>query len=65
MINVGDRQKGRLKSGNIIDVRFDRNEIVNSFRTIINYEFNGENIYLKKNTADLIIGEIKFYYEAI
>ena len=65
VINVGDRQKGRLKSGNIIDVRFDRNEIVNSFRTIINYEFNGENIYLKKNTADLIIGEIKFYYEAI
>lgn len=65
VINVGDRQKGRVKSDNIIESRFDYNEIVNSFKSIKYQEYKGENIYLKKKTAELIIKEIKAYYEAI
>jgi GDP/UDP-N,N'-diacetylbacillosamine 2-epimerase (hydrolysing) len=61
VINVGDRQKGRTKSENIIDVRFDKDEIVNSLNRIIDQEYKGVNIYLKKNTAELIIKEIKEY----
>lgn len=61
VINVGDRQKGRAKSANIIDVRFEKDEIVNSLNRIINQEYKGMNIYLKKNTAELIIKEIKEY----
>lgn len=65
VINVGDRQKGRLQSNNIIDVKFDKNEIVNSLNSLIDKEYKGENIYYKKNSADLIIKKLKVYDQAI
>lgn len=60
VINVGERQKGRVTSKNIINARFDNNDIVNSTEKALGLgTFSGVNIYSKKNTVNLIIDIIK------
>lgn len=59
VINVGDRQKGRLRNANVIDVEFNLkviHEAVNSLEKVSAY--TGENKYLKANTTDTIINVI-------
>ena len=56
VINVGNRQSGRLRSNNVIDVSFNKNEIIESIKKINkSYEFKGENKYYKANTVNKII----------
>ncbi len=56
VINIGDRQKGRLQSCNAINVSFNVEEIVEKVEEVKNFEtFNGENIYVKANTSNEII----------
>ena len=56
VINVGNRQLGRLRSNNVIDVSFDKNEIIESIKKInANKEFKGENKYYKANSVNKII----------
>lgn len=64
VINVGDRQKGRAQSSNIINCKFEKKEIVSSFmRAIDSKIYTGENIYFKLNSADNIIKAIKNFHE--
>ncbi|REE01639.1 UDP-N-acetylglucosamine 2-epimerase [Marinoscillum furvescens] len=56
VINVGNRQAGRLRSGNVIDVTFEKKEIVKSHKEIMkNGRFLGENLYHKKGTVSKIL----------
>lgn len=66
VINVGDRQKGRLSSKNIINAKFEKNDIINSTEIALKLGvFTDDNIYFKKNTVNLIINFIKNYYETL
>ena len=56
VINIGDRQKDRLQSENVINLPFDTNQILNGIDKALNLaEFAGENVYTKKNTIDNVI----------
>ena len=56
VVNVGNRQLGRLRSDNVLDVSFDRNEIIKGIKKINkNKEFKGLNKYYKPNTVNKII----------
>ena len=56
VINVGNRQLGRLQSGNVINVDFNKNQIIKGVEEIEkNQIFKGTNKYYKKNTANKII----------
>ena len=55
-INVGNRQLGRLRSNNILDVPFNKTLIINAVNEIINQGlYTGINKYYKANTALNII----------
>ena len=65
VINVGDRQKGRLKDKNIFDVPFSREEILKKYKQIIELgDFSGKNIFFQNNTAMKIIKSIKEDHES-
>ena len=56
VINVGDRQKGRLKSKNIIDVPFDYEKIINACKKFIKPKiYKGKNEYYKSNSSKRIL----------
>jgi len=60
VVNVGDRQKGRMQSNNIFNCEFEQNAIVSAVdKTINSGEFKGENIYYKDKVADNIIKIVK------
>lgn len=67
-INIGDRQKGRLKAESIIDCEPNQREIINAiekakssdFRTIAS---NAKNPYGDGNTSEMIVKEIKEFFE--
>jgi GDP/UDP-N,N'-diacetylbacillosamine 2-epimerase (hydrolysing) len=60
VVNVGDRQKGRAQSLNILDANFTSESIIlNAQKAIDLGHFNLENIYYKKGAADSIIKVIK------
>lgn len=62
VINVGDRQKGRLKNKNVFDVPFSKDKIVQKYNSIKKLaEYSGKNIFFKKNTAEKIIDTIRSY----
>lgn len=62
VINVGDRQKGRLKNKNIFDVPFSKDKIFKKYESIQRLgEYYGNNIFSQKNTALKIINSIKSY----
>lgn len=56
VINVGDRQKGRAHSENVINCEFTAENIVRSFSIVLTMgDFNGENIYYRPKTVDSIL----------
>tara|TARA_Y100001935_G_C17142106_1_gene426112 strand:- start:28 stop:816 length:789 start_codon:yes stop_codon:yes gene_type:complete len=62
VINVGNRQKGRLQSKNIFNVIFNQARILKQFNKVRSMgNFNGKNIFEKKDTArkmlEIIINE--------
>ncbi|MFW0737296.1 UDP-N-acetylglucosamine 2-epimerase [Flavobacterium sp. T12S277] len=60
VVNVGDRQKGRAQSKNIINCEFEEKAIVSSVSKAIESKvYTGENIYFKLDAADNIIKIIK------
>jgi GDP/UDP-N,N'-diacetylbacillosamine 2-epimerase (hydrolysing) len=62
VINVGDRQKGRAQSDNVIDVAFNAAEIISKTRQTLEYgTYNGVNVYHLEDAADNIIKAIKTY----
>ena len=62
VINVGNRQKGRIHGNNVFDVEFDAKNIIKKTNQVLklpNYEEG--NIYFKSGTSDIIIKKIKHY----
>lgn len=60
VINVGNRQKGRAQSGNVINVPFNSENIVDAFNLLSEKgNYTGTNIYQKKGTTDLILNYLK------
>jgi GDP/UDP-N,N'-diacetylbacillosamine 2-epimerase (hydrolysing) len=60
VVNVGDRQKGRAQSQNILDAVFNRKDIISKTKQalqLVNYL--GQNIYYKQGVADNIIKILK------
>lgn len=56
VVNLGERQGGRLRSENVFDVPFDIGAILNAVRKIENAEpYDKGNNYYKENTANKII----------
>lgn len=66
VVNVGDRQKGRVQSENVLNCGFEE---VSIFSNVINAlekgVFKGKNIYYKENGAVTIIKRLKEFYENI
>jgi GDP/UDP-N,N'-diacetylbacillosamine 2-epimerase (hydrolysing) len=63
VINVGDRQKGRVKSNNVIDTKVDFNEILGAVTEINGKSYEGNNIYHLGNSSDIIVDVLKKSYE--
>ena len=59
VVNVGDRQKGRLRNENVYDVQFDSEEILVAIKSVAKRnQFIFENKYVRLNTTDTIINVI-------
>lgn len=60
VVNVGDRQKGRVQSDNVLNCEFEETAIIEAFFKAVSFEkYNGENVYYKQGVADIIIKIIK------
>lgn len=60
VVNVGDRQKGRLQSENVLNCQFNKNDILFAVNKALSYKkFNKENIYYKDFAVQNIIKIIK------
>ncbi|MGO4821865.1 MULTISPECIES: UDP-N-acetylglucosamine 2-epimerase [unclassified Flavobacterium] len=60
VVNVGDRQKGRVQSDNIVNAPFDNSSICLAFQTVLEKGvFEGTNVYCKKEVAENIIKIVK------
>jgi GDP/UDP-N,N'-diacetylbacillosamine 2-epimerase (hydrolysing) len=61
-INVGDRQKGRETGENVICLSFNIVDILKTVQNLmLDPQYCGENIYLKKNSTEKIIQTILNY----
>ena len=65
-INIGDRQKGRIKSESIIDIQPNKKEILNAFKLLYSEKFQNclkisKNPYFKKDTSNTIVETICKY----
>ena len=65
VINIGSRQNGRLRSKNIIDVNYNKNQILKFIKKLENINFykkmtiNLKNPYSKPNTSSKILRVLK------
>ena len=64
VLNVGDRQKGRVQSDNIVNVNFNAVEIIKETMSIIKLgPYKGKNVYFKENSVgkikDAILNKLK------
>lgn len=58
-LNVGNRQLGRVRNKNVIDVSFDGDEIIKNFKKLLNNNFyEGDNIYNSEFKLEEIINII-------
>jgi GDP/UDP-N,N'-diacetylbacillosamine 2-epimerase (hydrolysing) len=56
VINLGDRQKGRLRSDNTLDISFDHDEILEALNQLESRDkFTGINKYVQEGTTDKIV----------
>ncbi|GAA5521900.1 polysialic acid biosynthesis protein P7 [Fodinibius salicampi] len=66
VVNVGDRQKGRAQSNNVLNCEFDKSGILETvFKANDLGRYEGENIYFKEDVADNIVRIIKSYNETL
>ncbi len=65
VVNVGDRQNGRVNGPNIIHCDFCTSSIVNAvYQALKLGNYNGENIYYRNNSVPSVIKQLKNYYES-
>ena len=66
VVNVGERQKGRLQSQNVINTPFIKQGIIEAVETaLINSSYLGVNNYYKPYSVELIINHIKQFNEVL
>lgn len=66
VINVGNRQEGRLQSKNILNARFNKESILQSINEVLGLgDFKGENIYYQEGSSKKIIELLKKYHASI
>jgi UDP-hydrolysing UDP-N-acetyl-D-glucosamine 2-epimerase len=63
VVNVGDRQEGRERNSNVIDVRCEYTAIVDAIECGMNTPFEKTNIFYKEDCSKLITKEIVHYME--
>lgn len=59
VINLGDRQKGRLCSNNVVSVGFEKEEILKAFEKLKGKDYLGTNIYYQKDSSLKILNHLK------
>jgi len=61
VINVGDRQKGRLQSNNTLNCEFKSKDIIALINSMFTAKekYNGENIYVRDNTIELVTNVLR------
>jgi GDP/UDP-N,N'-diacetylbacillosamine 2-epimerase (hydrolysing) len=55
VIDIGDRQKGRLCGENVIHVPFDSQQIIAAVQKISGLQFEGKNVYARGLAAPIIV----------
>ena len=58
VINIGDRQKGRPTSNNVLSIPFNVNDIISLTENYFGKQYYGENIYYNANTTENIIKQL-------
>jgi len=61
VLNVGDRQKGRIAGDNVVHLPFDSETIINEANIYFNKSFEEGNIYDKGGAVDIILEKLKEY----
>ena len=62
-LNIGNRQLGRIRNKNVIDVKFDKKEIIKNCDKILNNGiYDGENIYHKEDKIEKVIEKIYEFF---
>lgn len=65
VLNLGDRQKGRLSGKNVIHLPFEANQIVERADYYTGKQFDGDNFYYKPNPSQRILEIIKEHYATL
>jgi GDP/UDP-N,N'-diacetylbacillosamine 2-epimerase (hydrolysing) len=65
VLNIGDRQKGRLCSDNIIHLPFESTSIVELAGVYVNKLYHGINVYYQKNPSTKIVDVLKREYATL
>ena len=59
VVNIGDRQKGRPTSENVVHVPFLSAEIIKAGKNLTGKKYTGINVYKKGNATNMIIDALK------
>jgi GDP/UDP-N,N'-diacetylbacillosamine 2-epimerase (hydrolysing) len=60
VVNVGDRQKGRVQSDNILNCEFEETDMIAAVAKAMSFEkYKDKNVYFKQGVADNIIKIVK------
>lgn len=60
VVNVGDRQKGRIQSSNVLNTIFKSEDIINKTnKALSEREFQGDNVYYQSNSVKTIVNTLK------
>lgn len=59
VLNLGDRQLGRMSNENVINLRFERQQIIENVKKFAGKLFDGENKFYKEDTSLLILNVLK------
>jgi GDP/UDP-N,N'-diacetylbacillosamine 2-epimerase (hydrolysing) len=66
VLNVGDRQKGRAQSANVVNTAFQAAAIVDGYTELFDKgKYTGENIYHRIGTVDLILKHLNNAHEKL
>lgn len=65
VVNVGDRQKGRLAGPNVLHVPFDQQQITDTVYNYSGKDYQGENLYFKPNPSEFIFDTINELYGSL
>lgn len=60
VVNVGDRQKGRVQSKNVLNCEFEESAIISAVAKVISFEkYSEDNVYFKQGASSNIIKIVK------